>query len=37
MGETDIRIIKLSKVVLVDCLQELVLEALGDSLVGVLD
>ena len=37
MGETDIWIVKLSKVVLVDCLLELVPEALGDNLEGVID
>ena len=36
IGETDIRILKLSKVVLMDCLLELVSEALGDHLEGVM-
>ena len=37
IGETDIRIVKLSKVVLMDCLLELVTEALGDCLEDVED
>ena len=37
IGETNVRIVKLSKVVLMDCLLELVPEALGDCLVGVVD
>ena len=37
IGETNIRIVKLSKVVLMDQLLELVPEALGDCLEGVID
>ena len=37
IGETNIMIVKLSKVVLIDCLLELVPEALGNRLEGVVD
>ena len=37
IGETNIRIVKLSKAVLVDCLLELVLVPLGDHLECVVD
>ena len=35
--KTNFRIVKLSKIVLVDCLLELVAEARGDQLEGVVD
>ena len=37
VGETDIRIVKLSKVILMDRLLEVFLESLCDRLEGVVD
>ena len=37
IGETNVRIAKLSQVILVDCLLELISEALCDRLEGVID
>ena len=37
IGETGVRVVELSQVVIMDCLLELVLEALCDCLEGVID